>query len=73
MGPSLVSEYPEIIEFTRYWTLGKILAETEGQQHYLNKLVRVDTSFFEMFDFRLIDGVGTDLFKEPFDIEYYPE
>ncbi len=68
MGPNLVNDYPEITNFTRYWTMGKTLARKEDKQYYIDNISRVDTSFFEMFDFRLIDGIKSDLFKEPSDI-----
>lgn len=68
MGPNLLNDYPEITNFTRYWTMGKTLAKKGDQQYYLRNVSRVDTSFFEMFDFRLVDGVKSDLFNEPSDL-----
>lgn len=68
MGPNLVTDYSEITNFTRYWTMGKTLARKEDKQYYIDNISRVDTSFFEMFDFKLIDGIKSDLFNEPSDM-----
>lgn len=68
MGPNLVADYGEITKFTRYWTMGKTLARKEDKQYYIDNISRVDTSFFEMFDYKLVDGIKSDLFKEPSDL-----
>lgn len=57
MGPNMMADYPEITNFTRFWTMGsKTLVQREDQQHYLEQVVRVDTSFLQMFDFDLVMG-----------------
>ena len=68
MGPSMLNEYPEVLNFTRYWTMGRILTEYEDRQNYIDELVRVDTSFFDMFDFELIRGNEATLFDDIFDL-----
>lgn len=68
MGPNLLSDYPEVVDFTRYWTMGRTLVEHENQQHYIGEIARVDTSFLEMFDFKLVRGNKGEVFEEMFDL-----
>ncbi len=68
MGPNLVNDYPEIINFSRFWTMGKTLVELDGTQHYINEVVRVDTSFLEMFDFKLLSGNKEEVFDDMFNV-----
>jgi len=68
MGPNLLVDYPEIVNFTRYWTNGKSLVEYNNKQHYLQNMVRVDTSFLQMFDFKLISGIRSEVFQDQFDV-----
>ena len=64
MGPAIVNDYPEVVNFTRFWSLGKILLEKGDQRYYLDEAVRVDTSFLQMFDFELLRGDEKDLFSD---------
>ncbi len=68
MGPNLLNDYPEIVNFTRYWTMGRTLIEVENKQHYFKNAVRVDTSFLEMFDFPLIRGNKEEAFQDLGDV-----
>lgn len=56
MGPNLLADYPEVVDFTRYWNLGRTLVNINNISHYFQNAVRVDTSFFKIFDFELIRG-----------------
>jgi len=66
MGPNLLAEYPEIVDFTRYWTMGRTLFDIGDRQHYFDNLVRVDTSFLKMFDFQLLRGDIDKVFDDQF-------
>lgn len=68
MGPSMLADYPEIVNFSRYWTAGKNLVEYNNKRVYMKNLVRVDTSFLQMFDFKLIDGSRENAFQNNLDI-----
>ncbi|RKQ49298.1 putative ABC transport system permease protein [Roseivirga pacifica] len=68
MGPNILADYPEVVNFTRYWTAGRTLVEYNNKQVYMDKLVRVDTSFLQMFDFKLIEGSRADAFKDNLDV-----
>jgi putative ABC transport system permease protein len=64
MGPNLLADYPEVVDFTRFWTLGRTLMKYGDQTHYTENLARVDTSFLKMFDFELIEGKASSVFEE---------
>ncbi|MFY0592094.1 FtsX-like permease family protein [Roseivirga sp.] len=68
MGPNLLADYPQIVDFTRYWTLGRTLLNIDNVPHYLEQPVRVDTSFFKIFDFKLIQGDKDKALKESLNI-----
>ena len=68
MGPTLLADYPEVVNFTRFWTNGRTLVQFDNKQHYLQNLVRVDTSFLQMFDFKLVDGNREAIFQDNFDV-----
>lgn len=65
MGPSLMTDYPGVVDFTRFWGMGRSLTQYKDQQYYAENLARVDTSFLKMFDFKLIVGDRTTVFEEP--------
>lgn len=56
MGPTLYKEFPEVLDFTRFWTFGEQLVEVGEQKVMTEKLVGVDSSFFRLFDFPIIHG-----------------
>lgn len=68
MGPNLLADFPEVINFTRYWTMGRTLVESNDKQYYIGEIARVDTSFLKMFDFKLVRGSIDDTFQEMFDV-----
>ncbi len=65
MGPHMVADYPEIINFTRYWNHDKTLFK-KGEKHVVIEQVRaVDSTFFDLFDFPLLAGDLQTALDEP--------
>jgi len=66
-GPKLQSEVPEVIANTRVYDIGEPNSPIQiGEQQFLMKnLYAVDPDFFKMFNYKLIYGNETDLFKKP--------
>lgn len=68
LGETLLAEYPEVIDFTR---LGQF---TDPVFRYKNKAFKeweifaVDSSFFNVFSFKLIEGNPATALKEPFSL-----
>ena len=65
MGPNLVNEFPDIKSFTRFWGRGKMLYKKGAEQYQINKTVLVDSTFLEIFDFKLIRGDRNSALDEP--------
>ncbi|MCB0592548.1 MAG: ABC transporter permease [Lewinellaceae bacterium] len=68
MGPNLQKDYPEVLNFTRYWTRGKRLFEKGDTRLIVEEVVGVDSTFLELFDFRLLDGDAATALDEPYSI-----
>ena len=66
MGPNMVADYPEIINFTRYWDRGKSLFTKGEDQFLLDHAVFVDSTFLEMFDFELTAGDRATCLDQPY-------
>lgn len=68
MGPNMVADYPEVVNFTRFWDHGKTLFK-KGDKQVLIDLVRaVDSTFFDIFDFPLLSGDLKTALDEPHSI-----
>ncbi|WP_339696984.1 ABC transporter permease [uncultured Roseivirga sp.] len=65
MGSSLLLDYPEVIDFARFWGTNRTLLKHNNQPYYAENLARVDTSFLKMFDFKLVEGNKATVFEEP--------
>lgn len=69
MGPAMLADFPEVVNFTRFWNSGSnTLVRYGDQQHYIRNFSRVDTSFLQMFDFELIDGQRDKVFQDVYDV-----
>lgn len=57
MGPTMVSDYPEVTSFTRMlpW-FDETVISFEDENIYIEHPVFVDSTFFDMFDFKLTQG-----------------
>jgi putative ABC transport system permease protein len=68
MGPTLLEEFPEIKNFTRLSLAGEFKVKNENKETILSKTVWADASFFQLFDFKLIEGNPETALKDPFSI-----
>ncbi len=64
-GPTLKEEYPEIIDFARYYYMSNTLLSFEGIGYYESSILAADRSFFDMFSFPLLKGDVDEAFKDP--------
>jgi putative ABC transport system permease protein len=72
LAPTLASEYPEILEYTRIYELDTMTCSFKyqrknGQQvkFYEDSVILVDPCFFSMFTFHLIEGNPNTALKNP--------
>ncbi|MBU1100036.1 MAG: ABC transporter permease [Bacteroidetes bacterium] len=71
-GPTLVEEYPEIVDFTRIWRQGYRLKDYRNMVNQYD-IVLTDNSIFTMFDFNLLIGDESTALVDPETVVMTPE
>lgn len=66
MGETLQAEFPEIVNFTRFYNQGRELHRAGEQELFIDKTVAVDSTFFQIFNFELKEGDPKRVLVEPF-------
>jgi putative ABC transport system permease protein len=64
-GPSMVDDFPEVSNFTRYWTQGKMAFRNGTDQFLISHVAAVDSTFLEIFGFDLQSGNRATALDEP--------
>ncbi len=65
MGPAIQRDYPEVLQYTRYWGRGRGVYQYEGEQILVEESVVVDSTFLHIFDFPLLEGDRKTALDEP--------
>lgn len=65
MGPNIQKDYPEILDFTRFWGRGQQLFEKGDQRIMIEKTIAVDSTFLDIFDYQLVQGDRATALDEP--------
>jgi len=65
MGPTLKKDYPEIVDYTRISTMGKVKIWYEDRRHVLKSGFYVDSTFLQLFDFQLLKGDKKRVLQKP--------
>src|SRR5258705_4445205 len=65
MGPTLKNEFPEIKNFTRIHWADKVQMTYRDKRVFLPEMYFVDSTFFQLFDFKLIKGNGQTVLQKP--------
>jgi putative ABC transport system permease protein len=65
MGPTLKNDYPEIKDFVRVRNMSQVLLGINEKRVELPQGFFVDSNFFDMFDFKLIEGEKNVVLNEP--------
>lgn len=65
MGPSLKADFPEVKNFTRIRPFRKIELTYGEKKLYLEDALWADERFFELFDYKLLEGEGSKVLREP--------
>jgi putative ABC transport system permease protein len=68
MGPTLLEEFPEIKNFTRLSLAGELKVKDENKETILSETIWADSSFFQLFDFKLLEGNPETALKDPYSI-----
>ncbi len=56
MGPALSRDFPEVQMYVRLWLRGKQLISKNDTKHLIDNVMTVDSTFFDVFDFPLVQG-----------------
>lgn len=65
MGPNMQRDYPEILNFSRFWGRGKQLLQKGDKRLIIEKTVAVDSTFLQIFDYQLLEGDRNTVLNEP--------
>src|SRR6266487_1792611 len=65
MGPTLKNEFPEVKNFTRIWRNDKYQITYNDKRVYFPQIFFVDSTFLQIFDFRLIKGSRETVLQKP--------
>ncbi len=65
MGPTLRAEFPEIKNFTRINSAGNTPLNYGEKRVYINRICFVDSTFLNMFDFKLLQGDRNTALEKP--------
>lgn len=69
LGPEINRRYPEFISYTRiHRSWNSILISQNGSKFYEKNLITADSSFFETFDFKIIQGNPKEMLTRPYTI-----
>ncbi|MBS1978000.1 MAG: ABC transporter permease [Bacteroidetes bacterium] len=64
-GPAMAEDFPQVANFTRYWSQGKTSFKNGEAQFLINNVVAVDSTFLDIFDFELQFGNRATALDEP--------
>jgi len=65
MGPNLLTELPEIKNYTRFWNRGKQLVQKGEARFLIDDVATVDSTFLDIFDYELVQGDRATALDEP--------
>jgi putative ABC transport system permease protein len=66
MGPSILREFPEVANYTRFMCRPKQLVTRDEKKFLLPFLATVDSTFLEVFDFEVLVGDRGTALDEPY-------
>jgi putative ABC transport system permease protein len=65
MGPAMQTDFPEVSDFTRYWSRGGTVVKKEEEQLLVDNIAAVDSTFLKIFDYELLTGNRATALNEP--------
>ena len=65
MGPTLKNEFPEVLNYTRINGLGKVKLRVDDKKFILPAGYLVDSTFLQMFDYKLLKGDRAKVLQMP--------
>ena len=68
MGPFILKEFPEVVNYTRFMNREKQLVARDEKRFLLPHVALVDSTFLEIFDFKILQGDRSTALDEPYSI-----
>lgn len=68
IGPVLNSDFPEVVNATRFWNKGDLVMNNADKQFLIENVSAVDSTFLEIFDFPLLAGEEKTALQNPYSI-----
>jgi len=65
MGPAFLRDFPEVKSYVRLWTRGQQLMIKDDNRILVDKVFIVDSTFFQFFDFPLLEGDSKTALNQP--------
>ncbi len=65
LAPTMMKDFPEVINFLRVWNLGSVPFEINNKIIKQNRVVFADSSVFDLFNVKLIHGNAKDALAKP--------
>lgn len=65
LGPMIKEEFPEVTEFTRAYRMEESVIKAEDQHFRVPRILAVDPSFLQLFNYPLIQGNSSSALKQP--------
>lgn len=56
MGPTMLQDFPEVQNYTRFWNYNKQVVGVGDKSYVLDNVAGVDSTFLQLFDFQLLEG-----------------
>jgi len=66
MGPALVREFPEVLNYVRLNPWGETIIKVEDSFFTQDFFVEVDSTFFDIFSFPLLKGEKSSVLNQPY-------
>ncbi len=68
MGPAILADFPEVSNYTRYYSRGEMLYRNGEKDFIVAQNVFVDSTFFKIFDFTLLSGNIETALNDPYSV-----
>ena len=65
LGPAAVEEIPEVVDAARIAPLGELRLNKDEEEYKTEQAIFSESSFFEIFDFEIIEGQRENILDEP--------
>ena len=73
MGPTMIKDFPEVVNAVRFWDPGNALLSSGDRRFFESGFLYADHSILDVFSFKLIHGDPATALEAPYTIVVTPE